>query len=97
MEAVKDLDRDSVVVTARSKRCDFVSRAFAPKEGLPEDPVCGSAHFALAPYWSSVLGIQTLRALQLSKRGGELFCEVRGERIELSGNCVQYSAGTIEI
>jgi PhzF family phenazine biosynthesis protein len=97
IEAVAGLDRNSVVVTAPSERCDFVSRAFAPKEGLPEDPVCGSAHFALAPYWSSLLGVQTLHALQLSKRGGELFCELRGERMELSGNCVQYSAGTIEI
>ncbi len=97
MNIIMELDRDSIVVTAPSDHCDFVSRAFAPKEGLPEDPVCGSAHFALAPYWSAILGRKSLRALQLSRRGGELFCEVKDESVELSGRCVQYASGNIEI
>ncbi len=95
MDALMRLDRDGVVVTAPGQDCDFVSRAFAPKEGLPEDPVCGSAHLALAPFWGERLGKQRMRALQLSPRGGELHCALDGAGIELSGECVLYMEGTI--
>jgi PhzF family phenazine biosynthesis protein len=97
MEALMRLDRDGVVVTARGEDCDFVSRAFAPKEGLPEDPVCGSAHLALAPFWASRLGKERLRALQLSPRGGELHCALEGDRVRLAGQCTLYMEGTISL
>lgn len=95
MDALMLLDRDGVVVTARGSDCDFVSRAFAPKEGLPEDPVCGSAHLALAPFWGERLHKQQMRAIQLSPRGGELSCALCGEEVELSGCCAPYMEGTI--
>jgi len=91
------VDRDGVVVTAPGRDCDFVSRAFAPKEGLPEDPVCGSAHLALVPYWSARLGRTEHLALQLSPRGGELHCSLRGDEVRLAGRCVLYMQGTIHI
>jgi PhzF family phenazine biosynthesis protein len=95
MSALMLLDRDAVVATARGEDCQFVSRAFAPKEGLDEDPVCGSAHLTLVPYWSERLGRRNHRALQLSKRGGELFCSLDGEAVELAGRCALYLEGTI--
>jgi PhzF family phenazine biosynthesis protein len=95
MSALMLLDRDAVVATARGEDCQFVSRAFAPKEGLDEDPVCGSAHLTLVPYWSERLGRRNHRALQLSKRGGELFCSFDGEAVELAGRCALYLEGTI--
>jgi PhzF family phenazine biosynthesis protein len=95
MAAVMRLDRDGLVVTARGEDCDFVSRAFAPKEGLPEDPVCGSAHLALAPFWAGRLGKDRLHALQLSPRGGELHCTLEGDRVRLAGHCALYMEGTI--
>jgi predicted PhzF superfamily epimerase YddE/YHI9 len=91
------LDRDAVIVTARGDRCEFVSRAFAPKEGLPEDPVCGSAHLALVPYWSERLDRTEHRALQLSPRGGELHCSLQGTEVRLAGECALYLEGTIHI
>ena len=98
MAQLMALDLDSVVATAAGgDGCDFVSRAFAPKEGLPEDPVCGSAHLTLAPYWSDRLGRTALRALQLSSRGGELFCRRDGDTVHLSGHCAPYLEGTISI
>jgi PhzF family phenazine biosynthesis protein len=97
MDALLRLDRDGVVVTARGRDCDFVSRAFAPKEGLPEDPVCGSAHLALVPYWSDRLGRHAHRALQLSPRGGELHCVLEGDTVRLAGRCALYLQGTITI
>jgi len=97
MEALMRLDRDGVVITARGENCDFVSRAFAPKEGLPEDPVCGSAHLALAPFWSERVGKQRMQAVQLSPRGGELYCTLHDGDIQLAGQCVPYMEGTISI
>lgn len=97
MSALMRLDRDAVVATARGEQCQFVSRAFAPKEGLDEDPVCGSAHLTLVPYWSERLGRREHRALQLSKRGGELFCSLEGDRVELAGRCALYLEGTISV
>jgi predicted PhzF superfamily epimerase YddE/YHI9 len=91
------LDRDGVVVTARGEACDFVSRAFVPKEGLPEDPVCGSAHLALAPFWCVRFGRRERRALQLSPRGGELHCALDGGQVQLAGRCALYPECTIHL
>jgi PhzF family phenazine biosynthesis protein len=89
------LDAQGVVATAPGNDCDFVSRYFAPQVGIPEDPVTGSTHCALIPYWSKRLGKQVLRARQLSQRGGELFCEDRGERVGIGGNAVTYLEGKL--
>jgi predicted PhzF superfamily epimerase YddE/YHI9 len=74
-----------------------VSRFFAPTAGVNEDPVTGSAHCTLIPYWSQRLGKKKLFARQLSKRGGELFCEDAGERVKIGGKAVLYSRGEIEL
>ena len=86
-----------LVPTARGKSADFVSRAFAPRFGIPEDPVTGSAHCALAPYWADVLGKDELRAFQVSARGGAVFCRVAGDRVKLAGRAVVYLEGTISV
>ncbi len=92
------LDRLGVIVTARGAGAyDCVSRYFTPARGVPEDPVTGSAHCALAPFWAQRLGKTVLRAYQASRRGGELICRVRGERVELEGSCVFYLEGQAEI
>ncbi len=77
-----------VIVTAPGDDVDFVSRFFAPALGVPEDPVTGSAHCELAPYWAKRLGKNSLSARQVSKRGGDLTCELRGDRVLLSGSAV---------
>jgi predicted PhzF superfamily epimerase YddE/YHI9 len=89
----------SLIVTAPgfSGDCDFVSRFFAPKLGIAEDPVTGSAHCVLTPYWSGVLGKPALFARQLSPRGGELWVEDRGNRVRLSGECVLVIEGTFSV
>ena len=76
---------------------DFVSRFFAPRVGVPEDPVTGSAHTRLTPYWASRLGKGELTARQVSKRGGWLQCRLRGDRVEIAGRAVLYLTGTIEV
>jgi PhzF family phenazine biosynthesis protein len=89
---------DKMIITAPGKKADFVSRFFAPGAGINEDPVTGSAHAQLIPFWSEKLGKNKLHALQLSKRGGELWCEqVSTERITISGQCVFYMRGEITI
>lgn len=88
---------EKVIVTAPGVDCDFVSRFFAPTVGVPEDPVTGSAHCTLIPYWSARLKKTKLFARQLSKRGGELFCEFAGDRVGIGGKAVLYSRGQIEI
>jgi PhzF family phenazine biosynthesis protein len=85
------------ICTAPGKDVDFVSRFFAPKQGIPEDPVTGSAHCTLTPYWSQRLNRNPLRALQLSKRGGELFCEDRGDRVNIAGRAALYLEGAIHV
>jgi len=85
------------IVTARGDRSDFVSRFFAPGVGVPEDPVTGSAHCVLTPYWAGVLGKRDLHAIQVSKRGGELFCTHAGERVKISGRAVLYMEGAVTI
>jgi PhzF family phenazine biosynthesis protein len=90
-------DIDDLVITAAGDGVDFVSRCFAPGMGLPEDPVTGSTHSTLAPYWSGKLGKTVLEALQVSRRGGELRCEVFETRISVSGQAVLYSRGTVQL
>lgn len=97
MPAISALDTFAVIATAPGSRSDFVSRFFAPGAGVPEDPVTGSAHCTLVPYWSRRLGRSSLHALQLSQRGGELFCEDRGERVKIAGRAVEYLRGEIEV
>jgi len=87
----------TVGITAPGKQADFVSRYFAPSYGVPEDPVTGSAHCTLTPYWSTRLGKTHLHARQVSERGGELWCEMRGERVVLKGNAVLTLRGELLI
>ena len=84
-----------VIITAPGQEVDFVSRFFAPKAGVPEDPVTGSAHCTLIPYWAVRLGKKRLHARQLSRRGGELFCELDGDRVSIGGYAVTYFQGQI--
>lgn len=90
-------DGRAVMVTAPGSRSDFVSRFFAPRVGVNEDPVTGSAHCAMTPFWAERLGKTRMKALQLSARGGELECELAGDRVLLRGRAVTYLTGTIEI
>ena len=96
-EQLKKLDSRGVIITAKSMRYDFVARFFAPKYGIPEDPVTGSAYTQLAPYWASKLGKQKFKVKQLSLRGGELYCEIRGDRVLISGKATKYMEGKITI
>jgi len=88
-----ELGSRGVIATALSNDCDFVSRYFAPAFGIPEDPVTGSAHCLLAPYWADRLNKQMLSARQISARGGLLECRVSSERVELLGKAVDYMKG----
>jgi PhzF family phenazine biosynthesis protein len=98
MAAVARLDRTGVIVTAAGDGIyDFVSRYFAPAKGIPEDPVTGSAHCMLAPYWAKRLGKTVFLAFQASPRGGEVICRLAGDRVELEGTCVFYLEGTVEV
>jgi predicted PhzF superfamily epimerase YddE/YHI9 len=98
LAAIARLDRTGVVVTAAGDGGhDFVSRYFAPAKGIPEDPVTGGAHCALVPFWAARTGRDTFFAYQASRRGGELACRLRGDRVELRGSCVFYLQGQIEI
>jgi PhzF family phenazine biosynthesis protein len=91
------LDCLGVIATAPGKSVDFVSRFFAPKAGINEDSVTGSAHCTLTPYWAKRLGKPRLRAEQLSARGGRLWCEVVGDRVKIAGHAVTYMKGQIEV
>ena len=91
------LDLRGVIITAKSSRYDFVARFFAPKYGIPEDPVTGSAYTQLAPYWVSKIGPKRFSVKQMSSRGGELTCELVGDRVLISGRAVKYLEGTIKI
>jgi PhzF family phenazine biosynthesis protein len=100
LAAIAALERRGVVVTAAGDSdgaWDFVSRYFAPAKGIPEDPVTGGAHCALAPYWAQRLNKPVLRAYQASRRGGDIVCRVAGERVELEGACVFYLEGQIRV
>jgi PhzF family phenazine biosynthesis protein len=98
MAAIARFDRSGVIVTSPGEGAyDFVSRYFAPAKGIPEDPVTGSAHCTLAPYWAERLKKTELRAFQASRRGGAIGCRLRGDRVELEGSCVFYLEGMAEI
>jgi PhzF family phenazine biosynthesis protein len=96
--AIVKLGRDGLIVTAPGERpYDFVSRYFAPAKGIPEDPVTGGAHCALAPYWAKQLNKTAFRAFQASRRGGEILCRLDDDRVELEGSCIFYLEGRAEI
>jgi len=99
MAALTRVGKPGCIVTARSAHpaWDFISRYFAPIKGIPEDPVTGSAHCMLAPFWAARLGKTELRAFQASPRGGTVLCRVRGDRVELEGECVFYLEGQVEL
>jgi PhzF family phenazine biosynthesis protein len=97
MNKLATLDCLGVIVSAPGTRSDFVSRFFAPRVGVPEDPVTGSAHCTLIPYWADKLGKKKLHSLQLSERGGELFCEHLEDRVLIGGRAVVYLDGFINI
>jgi PhzF family phenazine biosynthesis protein len=92
-----NLDPGGVIVTARGREVDFVSRFFTPQASIFEDPVTGSAHCSLIPYWGERLGKESMLALQLSPRGGKLLCKYLGERVLISGEAVTYLEGNITI
>jgi predicted PhzF superfamily epimerase YddE/YHI9 len=96
-ERIAALDAFAVIVSAPGDTVDFVSRFFAPGQGIPEDPATGSSHCTLAPYWAARLGKYELSARQVSQRGGELACELRGDRVMIAGQVVEYLRGKIEI
>jgi len=93
MSLLAALDSLGVIVTAPGRESDCASRYFAPGAGIPEDPVTGAAHCTLTPYWAEKLSKPQIHALQVSARGGELFCEDAGDRVKVSGYAVRYSEG----
>ena len=95
--AMAALDAFAVIVSAPGDECDFVSRFFAPAAGIPEDPVTGSAHCTLIPYWAERLGKTELAARQISARGGELACRLNGDRVLIAGRAVEYLRGEISV
>ncbi len=97
MELLKKVNNHGTIITAKGKEVDFVSRFFVPACGVPEDPVTGSAHCTLIPYWSSKLAKKDLVAKQLSARGGTLYCQDMGDRVKISGSAVLYLRGSIEV
>lgn len=92
-----ELDVFAVIATAPGEDVDFVSRFFAPRAGIDEDPVTGSAHCTLIPYWAEQFGRDSLTARQISTRGGMLWCEARGERVGIGGQVVEFSRGEITL
>lgn len=97
MDALKEFDKVGVIATAPGTDADFVSRFFAPRVGVPEDPVTGSAHCSLIPFWAERLGKTELFARQISKRGGELFCRLAGDRVNIAGNAKIYKRGELSV
>jgi predicted PhzF superfamily epimerase YddE/YHI9 len=97
MERLASVDTFGTIVTAPGSDCDFVSRFFAPAQGVPEDPATGSSHCTLIPYWSAKLGKKKLFGRQVSPRGGEFWCEDRGERVTVAGRAIKYLEGTIVV
>jgi PhzF family phenazine biosynthesis protein len=95
METLKRLDLMGVIVSAPGNNTDFVSRVFGPKVGIPEDPVTGAAHCVLTPYWAERLGKTKLFARQVSRRGGEIHCTLKGDRIGLAGQAILFLRGEI--
>ncbi len=97
MQILKTLDLRGLCITAPSQKYDFVTRFFAPKYGIEEDPVTGSAFTQLVAYWADKLGKDNLKAKQVSTRGGEVTCRIMGNKVEIVGSAVKYLEGEIEI
>lgn len=95
MDQVKELEGLLLHITAKGKSVDCVSRSFAPKLSVDEDPVCGSGHCHIVPYWGKRLGKNKIIAYQASRRGGTLYCEMEGDRIKLAGKAALYSIADI--
>jgi PhzF family phenazine biosynthesis protein len=96
-DALAQIEAEGVIATAPGEEVDFVSRYFAPREGIPEDPVTGAAHCTLAPYWSERLGKERLRARQVSKRGGDLWLRAKDDRVMIAGRAVLYAKGFLNV
>ncbi len=96
-DAIARLERGAVIATAPGEGSDFVLRVFAPRLGLPEDPVCGTAHRILVPLWADRLNRSTLHSRQLSPRGGDLWCRVEGSDVVLAGEFVTFLSGSLEL
>jgi len=94
-QILKTLGGQGLIITAPGQHCDFVSRYFAPGAGIAEDPVTGSIHSVLVPYWAEKLGKTRFDARQLSRRGGRLRCELKGDRVAIAGQAVLYMEGTV--
>ena len=95
LNAIEKLSYNGIIVTAPGENVDFVSRFFAPKFGIPEDPVTGGAHCELIPYWSKRLNKQNMIAKQLSKRGGVIHCSYLGDRVTIGGEATTYMQGEL--
>lgn len=96
-EALSQIVARGIIVTAKGNEVDFVSRFFAPAIGINEDPVTGSAHTSLIPFWSRQLGKTSLLAKQLSKRSGTIYCEMKGNRVSIGGKAIHFLSGTISL
>ncbi|HHH75974.1 MAG: isomerase [Gammaproteobacteria bacterium] len=96
-EILKNLDCRGVIISAASDEYDFVARFFAPNLGIPEDPVTGSVYTLLAPYWAKKTNKSKFHAKQVSSRGGEVWCELKGDRVLISGRAVKYLEGSVEV
>jgi PhzF family phenazine biosynthesis protein len=94
---LEKVDARAVIVTAPGEKVDFVSRFFGPRVGVDEDPVTGSAHTVLIPFWAEKLGKKEMKALQLSRRGGTLYCRLRGDRVDIGGKAITYLKGEITV
>lgn len=97
LSKISKLPSDTVIVTAPAEAADFAIRVFAPKLGLPEDPVCGTAHRILVPYWAARTGRRTLVSHQLSERSGKLFCQLHGETVTISGRATPFLTGSVAL
>jgi len=94
---VAELDRNALIVTAKGNDSDIVIRVFAPRVGLPEDPACGTAHRIVAPYWSKRLGKVSIHSRHLSRRGGDLWCDVTGDIVSIAGKSIKALEGTLQL
>jgi PhzF family phenazine biosynthesis protein len=94
---LEKIDARAIIVTAPGTHADFVSRFFGPRVGVDEDPVTGSAHTVLIPFWAEKLGKTEMKAMQLSRRGGTLFCRLRDDRVDIGGKAVTYLKGEISL
>jgi PhzF family phenazine biosynthesis protein len=97
LEKLKQLNYPSVVITAPGYKSDFVSRNFAPKLGIPEDPVTGSSHCELIPYWSKIFKKKEMIAYQISSRGGKIYCKYNNERVDIGGEAITFLKGEINL